>query len=133
MFPLLATCSLGFREIEKVDILWSDRSNTSKATRDSSGELYLKVSMSGDSGVKSYWSTLMNDCLRIMDLIDWSRSHPENVNEFCSVYGIDSGWKFFLNVIPFSWCIFSLDLCKLLYTYNKCNLSSTAEFGVSSI
>ncbi|EXC17779.1 DNA-directed RNA polymerase D subunit 1 [Morus notabilis] len=94
---LLETIVKGFREIEKVDILWSDRSNTSKATRDSSGELYLKVSMSGDSGVKSYWSTLMNDCLRIMDLIDWSRSHPENVNEFCSVYGIDSGWKFFLN------------------------------------
>lgn len=115
MFPLLPICSLGFQEIKRVDILWSDRSNVSKANRGSSGELYLKVSMSGETGGNGFWSTLMNDCLRIWDLIDWSRSHPDNVNELSSVFGIDSGWKLFVNVSPFALCFFLYPFLLFIY------------------
>ncbi|PON67609.1 DNA-directed RNA pol I, largest subunit [Trema orientale] len=94
---LLETVIKGFQEIKKVDILWSNRPLELKGSRGSSGELYLKVSMSGESGKRRVWSTLMNHCLQIMELIDWSRSHPDNTNEFCTAYGIDAGWKYFLN------------------------------------
>ena len=98
MFPLSSIYSLGFQEIKRVDILWNDRPKVSKSTRDSSGELYLRVSMSGQRGKRRCWDVLKNNCLPIMGLIDWSRSHPDNMNEFCLAYGIDAGWKYFLNV-----------------------------------
>ncbi|KAF4369512.1 hypothetical protein F8388_019381 [Cannabis sativa] len=79
----------GFQEIKSIDILWNDRSS-------SPGELYLRVSMTRVCK-RRLWGTLMDHCLKIMDLIDWSRSHPDNMNEFCSVYGVDAGWKYFLN------------------------------------
>lgn len=41
---------------------------------------------------------LLNDSLQVMDMIDWSRSHPDTIKEFCVSYGIDAGWKYFLNV-----------------------------------
>lgn len=84
--------SSGFLEIKKVDILWKDRHG-------SSGELYLRVSMSGKTRRgTTLWNMLVDDCLPIMDMIDWSRSHPDNVHDFCTAYGIDVGWKHFLNV-----------------------------------
>lgn len=98
MLSLLPICSVGFLEIKKVDILWNDRPKVSKAIRGSSGELYLRVSMSGETSRARLWSMLINDSLQIMDMIDWSRSHPDNINDFCFSYGIDSGWKYFLNV-----------------------------------
>jgi DNA-directed RNA polymerase-4 subunit 1 len=81
-----------------VDILWHDLPNLSSCRHNSCGELYLRVSMSGDSYRTNLWSLLKNDCLQIMDMIDWSRSHPDNVHDFCLAYGIDAGWKYFLNV-----------------------------------
>lgn len=88
---LLGTVVQGFLEIKKVDILWNDRHG-------SSGELYLRVSMSGKTRRgTTLWNMLVDDCLPIMDMIDWSRSHPDNVHDFCTAYGIDVGWKYFLN------------------------------------
>ncbi|XP_062027309.1 DNA-directed RNA polymerase IV subunit 1 isoform X2 [Rosa rugosa] len=88
---LLKTVVKGFLEIKKVDIIWNDRPG-------SSGELYLRVSMSGKTGRgTTFWNMLMDDCLPVMDMIDWSRSHPDNVDDFCTAYGIDVGWKHFLN------------------------------------
>lgn len=81
-----------------MDILWHNGPNLSSCHRSSCGELYLRVSMSGDSYRTNLWSLLKNDCLQIMDMIDWSRSHPDNVHDFCFAYGIDAGWKYFLNV-----------------------------------
>lgn len=39
----------------------------------------------------------MDACLQIMDMIDWERSHPDNIHDIFVVYGIDAGWKYFLN------------------------------------
>lgn len=82
-----------------MQILWNDRFIVSKSHKTSPGELYLRVAVTGGSGITKFWGVLMNDCLPIMDLIDWTRSHPDNINQFCLTYGIGSGWKFFLNVI----------------------------------
>ncbi|CAB4310234.1 unnamed protein product [Prunus armeniaca] len=68
----------GFLEVKKVDILWNDHPRESKKIHGSSGELYLRVSMSGKTGRRRLWSMLMDNCLQIMNLIDWSRSHPDN-------------------------------------------------------
>lgn len=81
-----------------MDILWKDGPKSSKTRDGSLGELYIRVSMKKDCSRTNLWSTLMNDCLQIMDMIDWSRSHPENIHNFCSAYGIDAGLKLFLNV-----------------------------------
>ncbi|XP_022143512.1 DNA-directed RNA polymerase IV subunit 1 isoform X2 [Momordica charantia] len=93
---LLGTVIRGFAEIERVDIAWNDRPKVPKRHCNSHGELYLRVTMSGE-GNSRFWATLMDNCLQIMDLIDWSRSHPDNTHSLCMAYGIDSGWKYFLN------------------------------------
>lgn len=85
-------------EIKKVDILWSESGKLSKSKPVSTGELYLRVSMSAHSEKMKLWSVLMNNCVPIMDAIDWSRSHPDNIREFSLANGIDAGWKYFLNV-----------------------------------
>ncbi|KAL5554870.1 hypothetical protein UlMin_037106 [Ulmus minor] len=98
LIPILLRIVIkGFKEIKKIDILWKDVPSMSKRVCGSSGELYLKVSMSGDIGSRRFWNMLMDDCIEVMDLIDWSRSHPDNINAFCWAYGIDAGWKYFLN------------------------------------
>ncbi|XWS48985.1 hypothetical protein CRYUN_Cryun13aG0124700 [Craigia yunnanensis] len=94
---LLEAVVKGFPEIVKVHILWNDRLKVSKSNKPSPGELYLRVSVSGDFGITKLWGVLMNDCLQVMDMIDWTRSHPDDINQFCLAYGIDAGWKFFLN------------------------------------
>ncbi|KAI4315358.1 hypothetical protein L6164_028177 [Bauhinia variegata] len=94
---LLGTAIQGFQEIKKVNILWNNRSKVSKSDFGSSGELYLRVTMSGNSSNGRFWSALMDHCLEIMHLIDWARSHPDNIHHVCSAYGIDAGWKYFLH------------------------------------
>ena len=81
-----------------MDILWNDRSKVSRYHPGSSGELYLRVFMSGDSVRTNLWSLLKNYCVQIMDMVDWSRSHPDNIHDFSMAYGIDAGWQYFLNV-----------------------------------
>lgn len=107
-------CSLGYPEIKKVNILWNDWSKVPRCQHGSSGELYLRVAMSGDSQKTNLWSLLKNDCLQIMDMIDWSRSHPDSVHDFCLAYGIDAGWKYFLNVCSLNsiFFFFFLGSCK---------------------
>ncbi|KAI3414692.1 DNA-directed RNA polymerase [Psidium guajava] len=94
---LLGTVIKGFMEVKKVDILWSESSKLSKSNPMSTGELYLRVSMSAHSEKMKLWSALMNNCVPIMDAIDWSRSHPDTIREFSLANGIDAGWKYFLN------------------------------------
>ncbi|KAL1141298.1 hypothetical protein V6Z11_A11G019600 [Gossypium hirsutum] len=94
---LLEAVVKGFPEIKKVQILWNDRFKVSKSHKTSPGELYLRVAVTGGFSKTNLWGMLMNDCLPIMDLIDWTRSHPDDINQFCLACGIDSGSKFFLN------------------------------------
>ncbi|KAL2902304.1 DNA-directed RNA polymerase IV subunit 1 [Bienertia sinuspersici] len=94
---LLGAIVKGFAEVEKVDILWNDKpieSRTHKPLR--GGELYLNVSLSANSKNKRPWNRLMNDCLPIMGLIDWTRSHPDDLSELFSAFGIDVAWRGFL-------------------------------------
>lgn len=94
---LLEAVVKGFPEIKKVEILWNEEIRVPNSHKSAPGELYLRVSVSGDFGITKLWSVLMNDCLQLMDIIDWTRSHPDNINQFCLAFGIDAGWRFFLN------------------------------------
>ncbi|KAF7828324.1 DNA-directed RNA polymerase IV subunit 1 isoform X1 [Senna tora] len=94
---ILGTAIKGLPEIKKVDILWNDRSKVSKSKSGSSGELYVRVTVSCNCASGRFWGDLVNHCLPIMNLIDWTRSHPENIRNLCSAYGIDAGWKYFLH------------------------------------
>ncbi|KAL4361704.1 hypothetical protein GQ457_04G037890 [Hibiscus cannabinus] len=101
---LLETVVKGFPKIKKVHILWKDHLKVSESHKTSPGELYLRVAVSGDFGITNLWGVLMNDCLPVMDMIDWTRSHPDDTNQFCAAYGIDAGWKFFLNNLKSATC-----------------------------
>ncbi|XP_019421599.1 PREDICTED: DNA-directed RNA polymerase IV subunit 1-like isoform X1 [Lupinus angustifolius] len=99
MLPLLlGTAIKGFLDITKVNILWSNLSKVSNSSnRSFGGELYLKVTMSSDGGSGRFWGVLINHCHKIMHMIDWTRSHPDNIHHFCSAYGINAGWQYFLH------------------------------------
>ncbi|KAF5734464.1 DNA-directed RNA polymerase IV subunit 1 [Tripterygium wilfordii] len=93
---LLGTVVKGVLEVKKVDIIWNDKPKVPKSNSPSSGELYLRVLMEGNCSKTRLWNVLLNACLQIMDMIDWTRSHPDNIHDFCLANGIDAGWKFFL-------------------------------------
>lgn len=80
-----------------MDILWHDFPSASKSCG-KRGELFLKVYMSTTSAKTKLWNTLVNNCLQIMDMVDWMRSHPDKINDSCLAYGIAAGWKYFLDV-----------------------------------
>ncbi|CAI0374226.1 unnamed protein product [Linum tenue] len=94
---LLRTPVRGSTEIDKVDILWNNRPKVQKSGKAPSGELYLRVALSGITDTSKLWGQLLNSCLPIMDMIDWTRSHPDNIRDLSSAYGVDAGWKVFLN------------------------------------
>ncbi|XP_047338199.1 DNA-directed RNA polymerase IV subunit 1 isoform X2 [Impatiens glandulifera] len=96
MRPLLQTVIKGFPAIKKVEILWKDDPNIKKSRQTSSGELYLKVSMSQNCDRTKFWNVLVDNCLQIMDAIDWDRSHPDDINDIALAFGIDVAWKYFL-------------------------------------
>lgn len=82
-----------------MNILWTDRPKAPKRNGNHlAGELYLKVTMYGDRGKRNCWTALLETCLPIMDMIDWGRSHPDNIRQCCSVYGIDAGRSIFVAV-----------------------------------
>ncbi|GFS33264.1 nuclear RNA polymerase D1A [Actinidia rufa] len=85
---LLGTVVKGFPEFKKVDILWKELPNASRSHR-SPGELYLRVFMSEECERKRFWSGLVDSCLEIMDMIDWERSHPDDIHDLTLAYGID--------------------------------------------
>ncbi|XP_057524098.1 DNA-directed RNA polymerase IV subunit 1 [Amaranthus tricolor] len=94
---LLGSIVKGFVEVEKVDILWHDQTVESVSGKHfPGGELYLSVSLSTTYKIKKLWSRLMDNCLPITGLIDWTRSHPDDLNEIFSAYGIDVAWRCFL-------------------------------------
>lgn len=105
----------GYGEIKKVEILWADRPKAPKRNKKHmAGELFVKVTMHGVRGKKNIWSALLETCLPIMDMIDWTRSHPDNIRQCCSVYGIDAGRSIFLAVSFFCTVCGSLAASKVL-------------------
>ena len=40
----------------------------------------------------------MNDCIQIMDMIDWDRSHPDDIQDVIIAQGIDAARNHFLSV-----------------------------------
>lgn len=97
-FLYLLTCILGFLEFKKVDILWKDGPKMSRSHRRSSGELYLRVFMSENCERQRFWSAIKENCLEIMEIIDWERSHPDDIHDLTSAFGIDVARKHFLTV-----------------------------------
>ncbi|XP_051137379.1 DNA-directed RNA polymerase IV subunit 1 isoform X2 [Andrographis paniculata] len=98
MIPiLLQTTIKGFPEFKKVDILWKDDPNKPKIRHQTSGELYLRVVKSAKCDGDKFWSSLVDSCLRIRNLIDWERSRPDNIRSCSEEFGIDAGWQFFVN------------------------------------
>ncbi|KAL8170630.1 hypothetical protein V2J09_022434 [Rumex salicifolius] len=98
MPDLLQSVIKGRMEFKKVDILWSDQSDEPKApkSRIPSGELYLKVFLSTNCRATRLWNLLMENCLPIMELIDWTRSYPDDMHDMFVQYGIDVSWRCFL-------------------------------------
>lgn len=109
----------GFLDIKKVDILWKDESNHPKG---SSGELFLRVSMSEKCDKTKFWSILTNHSLRIRNIIDWDRSHPDDFLDYSDAYGIDIAWQYFVNV-----CFNFLSYHTIHITVSS-NSSSNVEF-----
>ncbi|KAE9606928.1 putative DNA-directed RNA polymerase [Lupinus albus] len=130
MLPLLlGTAIKGYLEITKVDILWSNLLKVSNSSnRSFGGELYLKVTMSSDGGSGRFWGVLINHCHKIMHMIDWTRSHPDNIHHFCSAYGINAGWQYFLHSLASA----TSDTGKTILPKHLClvanSLSASGEF-----
>lgn len=93
---LLGTVVKGFSEIRKVDILWNDHWNMPKSRNGFPGELYLRVHMSDLCSRTKFWSVLMSCCVKLMDVIDWERSHPDDIHDIFLAYGVDAAWKYFI-------------------------------------
>ncbi|XAR55026.1 DNA-directed RNA polymerase [Bertholletia excelsa] len=93
---LFGTVIKGFPEFKKVDILWKDGPSTSRSHK-TSGELYLRVFMSEYCDRQKFWSAILDNCLQIMDMIDWQCSHPDDIHDLTSAYGIDVAEKCFLD------------------------------------
>ncbi|KAL8253727.1 hypothetical protein R6Q59_031948 [Mikania micrantha] len=93
---LLETVIKGSPNVKKVEIVWQDYPKTSKSCKDSPGELYLRVFMSENCDRRNFWRAIMNDCIEIMDMIDWERSHPDDVQDVILAQGIDAARNHFL-------------------------------------
>ncbi|XP_047946943.1 DNA-directed RNA polymerase IV subunit 1 [Salvia hispanica] len=96
---LLQTVVKGFAEFKKVDILWKEGSDCSKFPRCPSGELFLRVVTSEYCERAKFWSTLIDKCLVIRNIIDWERSHPDVLLDYCEAYGIDVAWQYFVTTL----------------------------------
>ncbi|KAL9328666.1 hypothetical protein ACSQ67_003669 [Phaseolus vulgaris] len=96
MIPFfLGTTIKGFMDIKKVDILWNNQSKGTNSYNGSSGELYLRVTVASSGNTGRFWGVLVNHCHKIMQIIDWPRSHPDNINYLSSAYGIDVAWQYY--------------------------------------
>jgi len=85
-------------DIKKVDILWNNQSKGTNSYNGSSGELYLRVTVASSGNTGRFWGVLVNHCHKIMQIIDWPRSHPDNINYLSSAYGIDVAWQYYYKV-----------------------------------
>lgn len=84
--------------MKKVEIVWQDSPKTSKSWKDTSGELYLRVFMSDNCDRRKFWSAITDDCIQIMDMIDWERSHPDDIQDVILALGIDAARNQFICV-----------------------------------
>ncbi|KAI3787610.1 hypothetical protein L1987_42201 [Smallanthus sonchifolius] len=93
---LLETVIKGSPNVKKVEIVWQDSPKTSKSCKDSPGELCLRVFMSENCDRRNFWRAVMGDCIQIMDMIDWERSHPDDIQDVILAQGIDAARNHFL-------------------------------------
>ncbi|GJW24480.1 DNA-directed RNA polymerase IV subunit 1 isoform X1 [Tanacetum coccineum] len=89
----------GSINVKKVDIVWQDDQKTSKHWEDNSGELYLRVFMSENCDRRKFWRVLKDDCIPIMEMIDWERSHPDDIQDLILAQGIDAARNHFLRTL----------------------------------
>ncbi|KAJ0629037.1 putative DNA-directed RNA polymerase [Helianthus annuus] len=93
---LLETVIKGSPNVKKVEIVWQDGPKTSKNFKESPGELYLRVFMSESCDRKNFWRSIIGDCIQIMDMIDWERSHSDDIQDVILAQGIDAARNHFL-------------------------------------
>ncbi|KAL6550065.1 hypothetical protein OROMI_020553 [Orobanche minor] len=94
---LLQTVIKGFPEFKKVEILWKDGPNDPTSMGRPSGQLFLRVVMSECCDRTKFWSILVSNSLGVRNIIDWDRSHPDDIADCSEVYGIDVAWQRFVN------------------------------------
>ncbi|KAK1374781.1 DNA-directed RNA polymerase [Heracleum sosnowskyi] len=125
---LLQTVIKGSSNVKKVDILWKDSSSVSNSHTGASGELYIRVLMSDTCDRSRFWTVLMNDCLQMMEMIDWKRSYPEVIQAATSVLGINFAKMIFISKLASAISdTGKAVLPEHLYLVADC-LSSTGEF-----
>ncbi|KAK9076715.1 hypothetical protein SSX86_005049 [Deinandra increscens subsp. villosa] len=93
---LLETVIKGSSNVKKVEIVWQDYPKTPKSFKDSPGELYLRVFMSENCDRRNFWRAIIGDCIEIMDMIDWERSHSDDIRDVILAQGIDAARNHFL-------------------------------------
>ncbi|KAK9071295.1 hypothetical protein SSX86_009863 [Deinandra increscens subsp. villosa] len=93
---LLETVIKGSSNVKKVEIVWQDYPKISKSCKDSPGELYLRVFMSENCDRRNFWRAIIGDCIEIMDMIDWERSHSDDIRDVILAQGIDAARNHFL-------------------------------------
>lgn len=54
--------------------------------------------MSDYCEITKFWSSLIDRCLPIRNIIDWERSHPDVLLDYYEANGIDVAWQYFVNV-----------------------------------
>lgn len=81
--------------------MWKDSSSVSTSHTGAFGELYIRVLMSDTCDRSKFWTVLMNDCLQMMEMIDWKRSYPENIQAATSILGINFAKTIFISVSPY--------------------------------
>ncbi|XP_047156504.1 DNA-directed RNA polymerase IV subunit 1 isoform X2 [Vigna umbellata] len=105
MIPFfLGTTVKGFMDIKKVDILWNNQSKVTNSYSGSSGELYLRVTVASDGNTGRFWGVLVNHCHKIMQIIDWPRSHPDSISYISSAFGIDVAWQYYYKSLASAIC-----------------------------
>ncbi|VFQ77049.1 unnamed protein product [Cuscuta campestris] len=119
---LLGTVIKGFSAFKKVDILWKE------GPKGASGELCLQVSMSEKCVRTKFWPILVESCLPIMDLIDWQRSHPDDIQDISQTFGIDLAWNSFLNRLSSAMSDAEKDILPEHLALTTDCLSATGEF-----
>ncbi|KAL8114539.1 DNA-directed RNA polymerase IV subunit 1-like isoform X2 [Apium graveolens] len=87
----------GSSNVHKVDILWKDILKISTSHMGVSGELYVRVFMSETCDRSRLWAVLLDDCIQLMDMIDWNRSYAEDIKVAASAFGIEFAKAQFLN------------------------------------
>ncbi|XP_068634458.1 DNA-directed RNA polymerase IV subunit 1 isoform X3 [Aristolochia californica] len=125
---LLRTTIKGFLDFKKVEILWEDHCKASRLVNNSMGELLIKVHRSESCNQTKFWSSLLDACIPIKDLINWEKSHPDNLCDIFSAFGVDAAWKHFFRTMKSTISDIGRNICQdHLLLIADC-LSVTGEF-----